>query len=72
MGFQDDYGAFVASINARLGLTIANREVNRTQHRIPMADLTHREITAILNWVEIDMEIYQRALREFRTNAEDK
>lgn len=65
VGFQDRYGDFVQRINEHFNLDIENRKINVTERRSSIEDLTHAELSAILNWVEADMEIYTRALREF-------
>lgn len=65
VGFQDRYGDFVAALNARFDLDIANRKINVTERRSGVEDLTHTEISAILPWVEADMAVYTAATREF-------
>ncbi len=64
VGFQDRYGDFVAALNDEFGLAIENRKVNVTEQRSAIEDLTHAELSAILAWVEADMEIYHAALQE--------
>ncbi|MAC81958.1 MAG: hypothetical protein CML66_28330 [Rhodobacteraceae bacterium] len=65
VGFQDRYGDFVTALNNRFHLDIENRKINVTQRRSSVEDLSHAEISAILPWVAVDMEIYTTALREF-------
>lgn len=65
VGFQDRYGAFVEALNARFALQIANRKINVTERRSAVEDLSHAELSAILPWVSVDMEVYAAALREF-------
>ena len=65
VGFQDHYGDFVAALNDRFNLDIENRKINVTQRRSSVEDLSHAELSAILPWVSVDMEVYAAALREF-------
>lgn len=65
VGFQDRYGDFVETLNARFDLKIPNRKINVTANRSAVEDLTHAELTAILPWVAADMELYAAARRHF-------
>ena len=65
VGFQDRYGDFVSAVNDTFDLNIENRKVNVTGARNATDDLSHRELSAILNWVEADMEVYRNARAEF-------
>lgn len=65
VGFQDRYPDFLEALNARFGMAIENRKVNVTERRSALEDLTRAELSAILTWVEADMEIYHAALKEF-------
>lgn len=65
VGFQDRYSDFVSRVNESFGLNIQNLKINVTEKRSSIEDLTHAELTAVLGWVEADMEIYTSALREF-------
>lgn len=65
VGFQDRYGDFVTAVNDRFDLKIENRKVNVTESRSAMDDLSRAELSAILTWLEADMEVYRIARTEF-------
>lgn len=65
VGFQDRYGDFVTQLNDTFDLNIENRKINVTSQRSTMDDLTRAELSAILNWLEADMEVYRIARAEF-------
>ncbi|MGV6848829.1 MAG: sulfotransferase family 2 domain-containing protein [Marinibacterium sp.] len=65
VGFQHRYGDFLAALNARFDLAITNVHINVTARRSAIEDLTRAELSAILNWVAADMELYTAARARF-------
>lgn len=66
VGFQDRYGDFIDAVNTRFDLRVPNRKINVTASRSALDDLSHAELSAILPWVQADMDLYTQARQIFR------
>ncbi len=70
IGVQEDIPGFELAIRRRFGLDIALGEVNRTADRRMVDDLSFATRSKILDWVYMDMELYDHVRRLCRDHAE--
>ena len=63
VGIQEDMTRFAAAINAAYGITLDIQMVNVTKERPEVRDISVATRRAIQDWVYMDLELYQQALR---------
>jgi hypothetical protein len=63
VGIQEDMTRFVDAIAAIYGVSLKVDKINVTKQRQSLKDLSMSTCRAIQDWVYMDMELYQQALR---------
>ena len=63
VGIQEDMTQFAAAIKAAYGIVLDIQKVNVTKERPQVRDISVATRRAIQNWVYMDLELYQQALR---------
>ncbi|WP_428395322.1 sulfotransferase family 2 domain-containing protein [Lichenicoccus sp.] len=63
VGIQEDMTRFAATIKAAYGIVLDIQKVNVTEERPQVRDISVATRRAIQDWVYMDMELYQQALR---------
>jgi hypothetical protein len=70
IGIQEDLAQFENNIRVRYGLDITIGSINRNQHRFASSDISFNTRSRILDWLYMDMELYQLVLRLHRARAQ--
>ena len=63
VGIQEDMNRFVDSMAKTYGVMLKVEKINVTKQRQSVSDLSMNTCRAIQDWVYMDMELYQQALR---------
>ena len=63
VGIQENMTRFAAAIKAAYGIVLDIQQVNVTEERRQVQDISVATRRAIQDWVYMDMELYQQALR---------
>jgi hypothetical protein len=69
IGIQEDLKEFEMNIRARYGLDITIGSLNQNEDRIPTKDISFNTKARILDWLYMDMELYEHVLKLRRARA---
>jgi len=70
VGVQENMADFEAKIERRYGVDITLGSINQNEQRIPIQDISFGTKTRILEWVYMDMELYDHVLQICRERAD--